>query len=89
MLSKFLEIAHGWQNYISANPAVRELANRRLEECNMCPQRGEMNIVAASVIRSVGPSSQESKPMYQCNNCGCPLAAKVMSPESRCPIGKW
>lgn len=24
-----------------------------------------------------------------CSQCGCPLAAKTRSPESKCPEGKW
>lgn len=24
-----------------------------------------------------------------CKACGCPLAAKTRSPESKCPLNKW
>lgn len=88
-MSKFLEIAHGWYNYINSSPSVQLLAEDRIKECDDCPERGEMSFVAAAIISLVGPGVHESRPLYQCNKCGCPLSAKVMSPESKCPLGKW
>ena len=25
----------------------------------------------------------------KCGKCGCPIKAKVFSPKSKCPLGKW
>jgi len=73
-ISKFPEIVNGWKNMIFPNDKVEALAYKRLEECISCDQNST-------------PKTVDFK--SYCKNCGCLLAAKARSMESKCPLNKW
>lgn len=79
------EIATGWFNFINAPQGHREMALTRLAKCEYCPYKEELGYAAASIISLARPGSS----IYKCGRCGCALSAKVLSPGSICPDGKW
>lgn len=91
-MSRLLEIAAGWYNMINSTRPLQEMARARLEVCEECPEKVELNGLAAAVIslaNSANSVADNSKPIYRCGICGCALSAKALSPDSSCPLGKW
>lgn len=86
-MSKIIEIIEGWANVIkdqfdAVDPVTKEVSKKRLLECNSCdirlgnicsPNKWGINVI----------TEQRTK------GCGCNIAAKTLSPSSRCPLGKW
>jgi hypothetical protein len=85
-----LNIEHiitGWANVVKdkfnvLDPATKDMAAHRMQLCNMCylrtantcdPSKGGMNLITGKVEKG----------------CGCNIAAKTMSPHSKCPLAKW
>lgn len=86
-MSKIVEIVEGWANVVkdqfnAVDPVTKEVSKKRLLVCNECdirvgntcsPQKWGINILTEQRV----------------NGCGCNIAAKTLSPSSRCPLGKW
>lgn len=86
-MSKILEIVEGWANVVkdqfnAVDPITKEVSKKRLLKCNDCdirvsntcsPNKFGINIITEQRV----------------NGCGCNIAAKTLSPSSRCPLGKW
>lgn len=71
----FHEIYPGWRNWVFHDPKMKELAIRRGAICKDCEHLNHF-------IRS-------KRWGMKCGKCGCPIAMKVYSPTTRCPMGKW
>jgi hypothetical protein len=77
----FKEIASSWFNKLKHNPKQKVLADKRFDICLECPSKKE-------VIKN-----QEWSLI--CDECGCPLKAKVYTPKTylhkdgSCPLNKW
>lgn len=79
------EIAKGWVNFVIQPDDLKALAAERLEICDACPHKKQLNSVGQAIITTI--NSQAST--YLCDICGCPLAAKSINSGSPCPLGKW
>lgn len=81
------EILDGWGNYAKdklkiLDPAIKQMSKHRLLICNECdmrdygtcnPTKKGTNVLTGDLV----------------SGCGCNLAAKTLSPTSKCPLGKW
>lgn len=81
------QILTGWGNYIKSQfmdltPALRDMSEERLSICHQCDMRR---------MGTCDPtkSSRHVKTGVMTRGCGCNLAAKALSPNSECPLGKW
>jgi hypothetical protein len=85
-----LNIEHiitGWANVVKdkfniLDPATKDMAAERMQLCNMCylrtgntcdPSKGGMSLKTGKIEKG----------------CGCNIAAKTLSPQSKCPLAKW
>lgn len=80
-------IITGWANVVKdkfnvLDPATKNMAAERMQLCNMCylrtgntcdPSKGGMNLKTGKIEKG----------------CGCNIAAKTLSPQSKCPLAKW
>jgi hypothetical protein len=82
---KLRDIAQGWVNFIIQPDDLKELGRTRLEICDSCPHKKQMNSLGAMLVGAIN----EQGSTYLCGLCGCPLAAKSVSSGSECPLGKW
>lgn len=70
------KISKAWYDSYFGPDSLKELAKKRTEICNSCPDRG----VALEGIT----------PFPKCNLCGCPISKKVFSNVyNDCPAKKW
>lgn len=76
-------IISGWENYIFENKSVENMAKKRAEICEDCPENTVGNILVF-----FNDKLQNIKGRY-CKECGCPLSAKVRSPNENCGYEKW
>lgn len=75
-------ILDGWKNFIDKSDVSESLAKKRAEKCGSC------NEAKKSILVFFKDELQEIEG-YKCNQCQCPLSAKVRSINEKCPIGKW
>lgn len=86
-MSKISEIVEGWANLVKdsfnlLDEETKSLARVRMLKCDVCPLR----------IHNTCSTSREGvniKTGEKVSGCGCQLSAKTMSPQSKCPLGKW
>lgn len=86
-MNKINEILEGWGNVIKdkfnmLDPDIKKLSTTRLYHCNKCPIR-----VKNSCSRQLSGISVKTKQIK--HGCGCNIAAKTLSPSSKCPLEKW
>ena len=79
----FKEISQAWYNKIIHSNELKNLADKRLDICLMCPSKKEiLNIKGTEWA-------------LQCGECGCLLKGKVYTPNTHihpkgsCPLNKW
>lgn len=82
---KLLEIAQGWVNYAIQPTDIKAEGAKRLAICDGCPHKRQLDGLGNLIITSINSQGNT----FVCGLCGCPLAAKTMSPKSTCPLGKW
>lgn len=72
---KLLEIAEAWIIAENPTPEQQEIAESRVEICNICPHKKFITMFDT----------------YICGVCKCPLSKKIFSPvgPSACPKNKW
>lgn len=75
-------ILTGWKNYLSKSEVTEAVAKQRAALCTACPNTRQGRLLAF-----IKDSLEEIEGAY-CNQCGCPLSAKVRSNDI-CPINKW
>jgi hypothetical protein len=81
------EILDGWGNLLKSNFGLlgeeyRLMAEERLLHCNSCSIRVANTCDPNQTIRNV-------KTNQMVKGCGCNIAAKTLSRQSKCPAGKW
>lgn len=86
-MSKLIEIIEGWANVIkdqfnAVDVVTKTISEKRLLKCNSCDIR---------VNNTCSPSKWGNHVITEelVNGCGCNIAAKTLSPSSKCPLGKW
>lgn len=82
---KLVEIAQGWVNFIIQPNDIKQEATKRLAICDGCPRKRQLDNLGNLIITTINSQGNT----YVCELCGCPLAAKTMSPNTSCPLGKW
>ena len=85
--SKIEQILTGWGNFVKSHfvdlePSLKEQGQIRLEICDGCDMRNGGTCSTQKEGRHVVTGEMV-------RGCGCRLAAKALSPSSRCPLGKW
>ena len=70
-------IATGLVNRFFSPREIKELANKRLAICNVCPDNSKNTVSGYNV------------PYRHCTLCGCSLALKPYAKQSKCPVNKW
>jgi len=80
--TKTISILTGWKNFVSKSEVVESVAQDRAEICAACPHAHQKMLLAF-----IKDSLKEIEG-YACNQCGCPLSAKLRS-NDKCPINKW
>ncbi len=96
-MSKLKEILTGWANLAldqidQLDEETKKEGERRASICNDCPIRksnscDNTQMLEATVDFMYGQEHREKGTWY--SGCGCNLKAKVLSPPSQCPVGKW
>jgi hypothetical protein len=83
---KLIEIAKAWHKVITGNITEEEkrLATERLEACDKCSYKIQLDSVGAFVVAHLNSPDNT----FYCGECGCPLAAKVVSTKL-CGLKKW
>lgn len=86
-MSKIKEILDGWGNRIKnefglLDRETMKLSAKRLSICDECEVR---NGNSCSTQR-MGYNEKKGQMVY---GCGCNIAAKTMSPTSKCPRDLW
>lgn len=81
------EIIDGFTNLFKnqfdlLSPELKELSSKRYHHCYSCTLRDNNTCDKQKSGKNV--LTGEIK-----NGCGCNLAAKTKSPDSRCPLDKW
>lgn len=79
-LTKLGHIVEGYTNLaisgVVKESEIEELAFNRLSICNSCNYKVPLVKVA-------------DKQYYLCNQCSCPIDAKIRSNGETCPLKKW
>jgi len=75
-------ILTGWKNFIDKSEVVEQVAKDRAAICSACPHAKQGKILAF-----IKDTLKEVEGAY-CDQCGCPLSAKVRSSDI-CPKQKW
>ncbi len=73
----------GYYYLIFKKDKVEDMAIRRAVFCKNCPHAKMSNTDIVYDKRITFLSGRH------CEECGCPLAAKLRSPMEECPIGLW
>jgi len=76
------EILTGWKNYLDKSEVVEEIAKKRAAICAVCPHAKQ-----GKLLTFVKDTLEEVQGAY-CDQCGCPLSAKIRSLDI-CPKLKW
>lgn len=81
LTKKMKEIISGWSNFIDKSEVTEKEAIRRASICDLCPHSKK-----SILLSFVKDELKEVEGMY-CDDCGCPLSAKVRTKENSCD--KW
>ncbi|HPI00384.1 MAG TPA: hypothetical protein PK772_08640 [Chitinophagaceae bacterium] len=89
MMSKIKHIVEGWSKKLhltSISEEQKVLALQRMNICMRCRHAKEqwMTKIIDGILKN-----DELGSGIGCGLCGCPLQAKVLVKEEKCPIGKW
>ena len=81
------QILTGWGNlvkshFVDLNPELKAESESRLKICNSCDMR-------SGGTCAPNKEGKHIKTGKMTRGCGCRLAAKALSPNSECPLGKW
>lgn len=82
---KLIEIAQGWVNYVIQPNDIKAEGAKRLAICDGCPRKRQLDSLGNLIITTINSQGNT----FVCELCGCPLAAKTMSPNNECPLKKW
>lgn len=82
----------GWKNHLTNHEPTKDLGESRMAICKTCKIYFEnhcstrLNDLA---VKDFVYNNEERHAGFFYAGCGCYLPAKVVSPKSQCPIGKW
>jgi hypothetical protein len=76
------KILSGWKNYLDKSEVIETIAKERAIICAACPHAKQ-----GKVLAFIKDKLKEVEGAY-CDQCGCPLSAKVRSKDI-CPKLKW
>lgn len=82
-MSKIEDIYNGWSNYIRSDELSPEELNRAII-CRECPQKKY-----SAAIKALVKDEVKDVEGFICNECKCPLSAKIRSKNNKCPLNKW
>lgn len=83
---KIKHILIGWAKkwgLLPVSRAERKLAALRMKICVICPYSEE-----SSFLRLINDEARYEKTLA-CSKCGCPVDAKTIVVDEKCPKGKW
>lgn len=78
-------IAQGWFNYIEGSPETKQRMYKRLQICDGCEFKVEMDAFGKALVQSINSKSST----FKCGKCNCPLSAAAASPHKKCDMGLW
>ena len=82
---KLRNIMEGWANLAFPNAKVEALARKRAAICAQCPAA----MLSTTTYDIVVDNRTKSIRGMSCQDCGCPLSAKVRAVNDSCPRQKW
>lgn len=82
-VEKLESIKSGWINIAFLSPTVETVAKKRAEICSDC----EFS-VKSFWLSALGDKLEEIQGL-KCDQCGCPISAKIRSIKEFCPLKKW
>lgn len=82
-VQKLRSIVKGWSGYIFESEEIEAMAKLRAVECAKCP-----NAVKGLHDKILDDRIDKVEGMV-CNECKCPLSAKLRSEDEKCPLNKW
>ena len=82
-MSKINDILNGWENFISKSEVTEKLAKQRAEICLGCSSN------VKSILLTFVKDELKEVEGNKCNECQCPLSAKIRSVNEKCDLGKW
>ena len=74
-MGKAANILEAWKNFIIKDESIEQEAKQRAKTCSICPSAKH-----GKFLRYIKDELKEVEGMY-CNDCGCPLTAKIRSKE--------
>ena len=81
-----VNISYGWVSYLKATPETRARMAVRLQICDGCPNKQQVDKFTSRVLKLTG--NQENN-LFRCSLCKCPLGALAASPLNGCKGNKW
>jgi len=86
-MSKINQILDGWANLIkdrfgNLSEDLKKISQERLNICDSC----DIRLGSICNPSMTGVNIQTGKLQ---RGCGCNIAAKTMSTNAKCPLGKW
>lgn len=78
-------IAQGWYNYIEGSPETKQRMYKRLQICDTCEFKVEMDAFGQAMVKSINSTAST----FKCGKCNCPLAGATASPHKKCPENLW
>lgn len=82
-MQTFKSILNGWRNFIAKSEVSEAMAKHRAMACVICP-----HIKQGKLLAFIKDDLKEIQGHY-CNECKCPISAKIRSELETCPKGKW
>jgi hypothetical protein len=81
-----IQIAKAWYKVVSGDitPVEKLRATERLSACDKCNYKLQLDSVGAVVVSALNSPDNT----FYCGECGCPLAAKVVSTKL-CTLKRW
>lgn len=86
-VNTFNAILSGWKNVVFKNKDIEELAIVRAKICSSCPHANK-KYKFKKFLPEEGSGTKEIEGLA-CNECGCPLSAKVRQVLESCPDNRW
>ena len=82
-MSKIEDILNGWQNFMSKSEVTEEMAKKRAKICLGCDSniKSKLLIFVKDELKEIEGN--------KCNECQCPLSAKIRSVNEKCELNKW
>jgi hypothetical protein len=80
-------IATGWYRYVTGSPLVRQRMKQRLQICEQCEHKQQVDAITGVVLDIAVPNSPGN--LFRCGLCKCPLGPLSTLTEPGCKAGKW